>query len=57
LGLLAKNEPLVLFAFENEVKQVSYEYLMQAVLLIFLLIATFAATLAWAKWRTKKRRR
>jgi hypothetical protein len=33
----------------------SYEYLMQAVLLIFLLIATFAGMLVWAKWRKKKR--
>ncbi len=34
----------------------SYEYLMQAVLLIFLLMLSFPAILLWSKWRRKKRR-
>ncbi len=34
----------------------SYEYLMQAVLLIVLLIAFFPAIVLWSKWKKKKRR-
>ncbi|UQZ82920.1 hypothetical protein SK3146_02080 [Paenibacillus konkukensis] len=34
----------------------SYEYLMQAVLLIFLLIVSFPAIILWSKWKRKKRR-
>ncbi len=34
----------------------SYEYLMQAVLLIVLLIAFFPAIALWSKWKKKKRR-
>ncbi|SDC19029.1 MULTISPECIES: FeoB-associated Cys-rich membrane protein [unclassified Paenibacillus] len=33
----------------------SYEYLMQAVLLIVLLIAVFPAIILWSKWKKKKR--
>ncbi|MEK8126450.1 FeoB-associated Cys-rich membrane protein [Paenibacillus filicis] len=33
----------------------SYEYLMQAVLLIVLLIAAFPAIILWSKWKKKKR--
>jgi glucan phosphoethanolaminetransferase (alkaline phosphatase superfamily) len=34
----------------------SYEYLMQAVLLIFLVVITFFAMLIWTKWRKRGRR-
>jgi glucan phosphoethanolaminetransferase (alkaline phosphatase superfamily) len=34
----------------------SYEYLMQAVLLIFLLIVSFPVIVLWSKWKKKKRR-
>lgn len=34
----------------------SYEYLMQAVLLIVLLFISFPAILLWSKWKKKKRR-
>lgn len=34
----------------------SYEYLMQAVLLIFLLILFFPVMILWSKWRKRRRK-
>lgn len=34
----------------------SYEYLMQALLLIFMLVLLFPAIILWAKWRKRRRR-
>gem|GEM_PF-5678309 len=34
----------------------SLEYVMQAILLLFLVIVTFAAMLVWTKWRKRGRR-
>jgi glucan phosphoethanolaminetransferase (alkaline phosphatase superfamily) len=34
----------------------SYEYLMQAAMLIILMLASFPAIMLWSKWRNKKRR-
>ncbi|AFC28733.1 hypothetical protein PM3016_1825 [Paenibacillus mucilaginosus 3016] len=33
----------------------SYEYLMQALLLIILLFAAFPAVILWSRWKKKKR--
>ncbi len=35
----------------------SYEYLMQALLLIVLLLVTFPAIWLWSKWKKNKRKR
>jgi hypothetical protein len=35
----------------------SYEYLMQAVLLIFLILLSFPAILLWSRLRKKKKKR
>jgi hypothetical protein len=36
--------------------KLSYEYLMQAVLLIVLIIISFPAIILWSRWKKKKRR-
>jgi len=36
--------------------KLSYEYLMQAVLLVVLVLLSFPAIIVWSRWKKKKRR-
>jgi hypothetical protein len=42
--------------YQEDDEKVKLEYVMQAILLLFLVVCTFMGMLAWTKWRKRGRR-